>query len=174
MRIIFHGANKREKKEIHLRSKSYCGFSRHRDPDEEALSRVPTLTSNCTLFVILADQDSAGLTTTPGLHGPRLFPSQALWVYSAPQKPNPLGFHPLLGINPHPPNPPNCGLCCFTIKMPPTRPTGFACTTCGREYQHSSHLRRHEATRTFVHSEKTPSRCLPGVTALSPADNGIG
>ncbi|KAK4039508.1 hypothetical protein C8A01DRAFT_16525 [Parachaetomium inaequale] len=32
--------------------------------------------------------------------------------------------------------------------MPPPQATGFACTTCGRQYQHSSHLRRHEATHT--------------------------
>ncbi|KAK3296384.1 uncharacterized protein B0H64DRAFT_475198 [Chaetomium fimeti] len=39
--------------------------------------------------------------------------------------------------------------------MAPSRPTGFACTTCGRQYQHSSHLRRHETT----HSGSEEFRC---------------
>jgi hypothetical protein len=31
--------------------------------------------------------------------------------------------------------------------MSAPQPPAFACSTCGRQYQHSNHLRRHEATR---------------------------
>ncbi|KAK4239562.1 hypothetical protein C8A03DRAFT_14041 [Achaetomium macrosporum] len=40
--------------------------------------------------------------------------------------------------------------------MPPPQPAGFACAICGRQYQHSSHLRRHEVT----HFETERFKCV--------------
>jgi DNA-directed RNA polymerase subunit RPC12/RpoP len=37
--------------------------------------------------------------------------------------------------------------CPTTHIMSAPQPPAFTCSTCGRQYQHSSHLRRHEATR---------------------------
>jgi hypothetical protein len=131
-----------------------------------AVCRCRLLTVLCLLFWYTR---TVRVWTTPWLTRAPSLPEPSVVGLFRPIKAESSRLSPTSRHQPTSPKPPQLQFVCFTIKMPPTRPTGFACTTCGREYQHSSHLRRHEATRKCIHSEKTPSRDLPGVTVLPPS-----